>query len=66
MSINITFAVSNLCLKELPLDELLMGVALLLLEAPAAQQSSLLSLGKYTLKWMCLLLGKDEMSSPGH
>ncbi|XP_035531603.1 focadhesin [Morone saxatilis] len=32
------------CQQELPLDELLMGVALLLLEAPAAQQSSLLSL----------------------
>uniref|UniRef100_A0A3Q3XJJ0 Uncharacterized protein n=1 Tax=Mola mola TaxID=94237 RepID=A0A3Q3XJJ0_MOLML len=36
------------CLKlngdELPLDELVMGVALLLLKAPAAQQSSLLSL----------------------
>ncbi|KAM7365969.1 hypothetical protein PAMP_015444 [Pampus punctatissimus] len=30
--------------QELPLDELLMGVALLLLEAPAAQQTSLLSL----------------------
>uniref|UniRef100_A0A3B5A296 Focadhesin n=1 Tax=Stegastes partitus TaxID=144197 RepID=A0A3B5A296_9TELE len=33
-------------LSELPLDELMMGVALLLLEAPAAQQTSLLSLGK--------------------
>ncbi|XP_041635386.1 focadhesin [Cheilinus undulatus] len=32
------------CQQELPLDELLMGVALLLLEAPPAQQSSLLSL----------------------
>ncbi|KAE8278840.1 Focadhesin [Larimichthys crocea] len=32
------------CQQELPLDELLMGVALLLLEAPAAQQSDLLSL----------------------
>ncbi|KAM8747268.1 focadhesin [Acanthopagrus schlegelii] len=32
------------CQQELPLDELLMGVALLLLEAPAAQQSGLLSL----------------------
>ncbi|XP_074555425.1 focadhesin [Halichoeres trimaculatus] len=32
------------CKEELPLDELLMGVALLLLEAPPAQQSSLLSL----------------------
>ncbi|XP_077401098.1 focadhesin isoform X2 [Vanacampus margaritifer] len=32
------------CRQALPLDELLMGVALLLLEAPAAQQSSLLSL----------------------
>ncbi|CAJ1086531.1 focadhesin [Xyrichtys novacula] len=32
------------CKEELPLDELLVGVALLLLEAPAAQQSSLLSL----------------------
>ncbi|KAI3375862.1 hypothetical protein L3Q82_004137 [Scortum barcoo] len=32
------------CQQELPLDELLMGVALLLLEAPAAQQTSLLSL----------------------
>ncbi|XP_061768446.1 focadhesin isoform X2 [Nerophis ophidion] len=32
------------CKKELPLDELLMGVALLLSEAPAAQQSCLLSL----------------------
>lgn len=37
-------------LQELPLEELLMGVALLLLEAPASQQSSLLSLGKYPLK----------------
>ncbi|XP_044197607.1 focadhesin [Thunnus albacares] len=32
------------CQQELPLDELLMGVALLLLEAPAAQQTSLLNL----------------------
>ncbi|KAM9335629.1 focadhesin [Symphorus nematophorus] len=32
------------CKQELPLDELLMGVALLLLEAPAAQQSGLLTL----------------------
>lgn len=32
------------CQQELPLDELLMGVALLLLEAPAAQQTGLLSL----------------------
>ncbi|XP_019714030.1 focadhesin isoform X2 [Hippocampus comes] len=32
------------CRQELPFDELLMGVALLLFEAPAAQQSSLLSL----------------------
>ncbi|XP_054608420.1 focadhesin isoform X3 [Dunckerocampus dactyliophorus] len=32
------------CQQELPLDELLMGVALLLFEAPAAQQSCLLSL----------------------
>uniref|UniRef100_A0A8C4I042 Focadhesin n=1 Tax=Dicentrarchus labrax TaxID=13489 RepID=A0A8C4I042_DICLA len=32
------------CQQELPLDELLMGVALLLLEAPAGQQSGLLSL----------------------
>ncbi|XP_034532394.1 focadhesin [Notolabrus celidotus] len=32
------------CGQELPLDELLMGVALLLLEAPAVQQSSLLGL----------------------
>ncbi|KAM6894866.1 focadhesin isoform 1-T2 [Lycodopsis pacificus] len=30
--------------QELPLDELLMGVAMLLLEVPAAQQTSLLSL----------------------
>uniref|UniRef100_A0A3Q3KNU3 Focadhesin n=1 Tax=Mastacembelus armatus TaxID=205130 RepID=A0A3Q3KNU3_9TELE len=30
--------------QELPVDELMMGVALLLLEAPAAQQTSLLSL----------------------
>ncbi|XP_020499256.2 focadhesin [Labrus bergylta] len=34
----------SVCRQELPLDELLMGVALLLLEAPAEQQSSLLSL----------------------
>ncbi|KAM6909393.1 focadhesin [Xenentodon cancila] len=32
------------CQQELPLDELLMGAALLLLEAPAAQQSCLLRL----------------------
>ncbi|KAJ0055752.1 hypothetical protein NL108_011338 [Boleophthalmus pectinirostris] len=32
------------CQQEVPVDELMMGVALLLLEAPAAQQSSLLSL----------------------
>ncbi|XP_072232012.1 focadhesin isoform X2 [Leuresthes tenuis] len=32
------------CQQEVPLDELMLGVALLLLEAPAAQQSSLLSL----------------------
>ncbi|XP_023119509.2 focadhesin isoform X1 [Amphiprion ocellaris] len=32
------------CQQELPLDELMMAVALLLLEAPAAQQTSLLSL----------------------
>nr|XP_033465601.1 focadhesin [Epinephelus lanceolatus] len=32
------------CQQELPLDELLMGVALLLLEVPAAQQTSLLNL----------------------
>ncbi|XP_051911869.1 focadhesin isoform X2 [Hippocampus zosterae] len=32
------------CRQELPFDELLMGVALLLFEAPAAQQTSLLSL----------------------
>ncbi|XP_057711558.1 focadhesin isoform X2 [Corythoichthys intestinalis] len=32
------------CRQEVPLDELLIGVALLLFEAPAAQQSSLLSL----------------------
>ncbi|GAA6230680.1 focadhesin [Lates japonicus] len=32
------------CQQELPVDELMMGVALLLLEAPAAQQTSLLSL----------------------
>lgn len=32
------------CQQELPLDELMMGVALLLMEVPAAQQSSLLSL----------------------
>ncbi|XP_041840691.1 focadhesin isoform X2 [Melanotaenia boesemani] len=31
------------CQKDLPLDELMIGVALLLLEAPAAQQSSLLN-----------------------
>lgn len=37
------------CLQALPLDELLMGVAMLLLEGPAAQQSSLLSLGKNLL-----------------
>ena len=38
--------INAVCLQELPLDELLMGVALLLLEAPAAQQTSLLNLGK--------------------
>ncbi|XP_071334354.1 focadhesin [Trachinotus anak] len=32
------------CQQELPVDELMMGVALLLLEAPAAQQTSLLNL----------------------
>ncbi|XP_034470972.1 focadhesin [Hippoglossus hippoglossus] len=32
------------CQQELPVDELMMGVALLLLEAPAAQQTSLLTL----------------------
>ncbi|XP_029310314.1 focadhesin [Cottoperca gobio] len=32
------------CQQELPLDELLLGVALLLLEVPASQQTSLLSL----------------------
>ncbi|XP_026208775.1 focadhesin [Anabas testudineus] len=32
------------CQKELPVDELMMGVALLLLDAPAAQQTSLLRL----------------------
>ncbi|AWO95702.1 putative focadhesin isoform 2 [Scophthalmus maximus] len=32
------------CQQELPVDELMMGLALLLLEAPAAQQTSLLSL----------------------
>ncbi|XP_019955729.2 focadhesin isoform X1 [Paralichthys olivaceus] len=32
------------CQQELPVDELMMGVALLLLEAPAAQQTGLLSL----------------------
>nr|XP_046235770.1 focadhesin isoform X2 [Scatophagus argus]XP_046235771.1 focadhesin isoform X2 [Scatophagus argus] len=32
------------CQQELPLDELLMGVALLLLQAPASQQSDLLTL----------------------
>ncbi|KAK7910251.1 hypothetical protein WMY93_014935 [Mugilogobius chulae] len=32
------------CQQEVPVDELIMGIALLLLEAPAAQQSSLLSL----------------------
>ncbi|XP_051799781.1 focadhesin isoform X3 [Acanthochromis polyacanthus] len=32
------------CQQELPLDELMMAVALLLIEAPAAQQTSLLSL----------------------
>ncbi|XP_037614520.1 focadhesin [Sebastes umbrosus] len=32
------------CQQELPLDELLLGVAVLLLEVPAAQQTSLLSL----------------------
>ncbi|KAG7495749.1 focadhesin [Solea senegalensis] len=32
------------CQQELPVDELIMGVALLLLEAPAAQQTSLLNL----------------------
>ncbi|XP_061566446.1 focadhesin isoform X2 [Cololabis saira] len=32
------------CQQELPLDELVLGVALLLLEAPAAQQSCLLQL----------------------
>lgn len=33
-------------LQELPVDELIIGVALLLLEVPAAQQTSLLHLGK--------------------
>ncbi|XP_076581516.1 focadhesin [Chaetodon auriga] len=32
------------CQQELPLDELVMGVALLMLEAPAAQQTGLLTL----------------------
>ncbi|XP_045921800.1 focadhesin [Micropterus dolomieu] len=44
------------CQQGLPLDELLMGVALLLLEAPAAQQTSLLSLA------LSLLPGQAELS----
>lgn len=32
--------------QDLPVDELVMGMAFLLLEAPSAQQSQLLSLGK--------------------
>ncbi|KAF7207334.1 focadhesin [Nothobranchius furzeri] len=35
---------SPACKQDLPVDELMMGIALLLLEAPAAQQSCLLSL----------------------
>ncbi|XP_077445781.1 focadhesin isoform X2 [Stigmatopora argus] len=45
------------CREELPLNELLMGVALLLFEAPAAQQSSLLSL-------VSILLPEDSELSP--
>ncbi|XP_070785778.1 focadhesin [Enoplosus armatus] len=44
------------CQQGLPLDELLMGVALLLLEAPAAQQTGLLSLA--------LSLVPDQAESP--
>uniref|UniRef100_A0A673AN39 Focadhesin n=1 Tax=Sphaeramia orbicularis TaxID=375764 RepID=A0A673AN39_9TELE len=41
------------CQQELPLDELMMGVALLLMEAPVDQQSSLLSLA--------LILAPEQM-----
>ncbi|XP_037537542.1 focadhesin [Nematolebias whitei] len=45
------------CQQDLPADELMMGVALLLLEAPAAQQSNLLSLA------LSLVPEQDELSS---
>ncbi|XP_037832377.1 focadhesin isoform X2 [Kryptolebias marmoratus] len=44
------------CRQDLPVDELTLGVALLLLEAPAAQQSSLLSLA------LTLVPEQDELS----
>nr|XP_020450551.1 focadhesin [Monopterus albus]XP_020450552.1 focadhesin [Monopterus albus]XP_020450553.1 focadhesin [Monopterus albus]XP_020450554.1 focadhesin [Monopterus albus]XP_020450555.1 focadhesin [Monopterus albus]XP_020450556.1 focadhesin [Monopterus albus] len=42
--LNLIQQLAPACQQELPVDELMMGVALLLLEAPAAQQTSLLSL----------------------
>ncbi|XP_077597799.1 focadhesin [Stigmatopora nigra] len=45
------------CREELPLNELLMGVALLLFEAPAPQQSCLLGL-------VSILLPEDSQLSP--
>ncbi|XP_037335022.2 focadhesin [Pungitius pungitius] len=42
--LNVLQRVLPTCHQELPLDEMLMGVAMLLLEVPAAQQTSLLSL----------------------
>uniref|UniRef100_A0A3Q2XY33 Focadhesin n=1 Tax=Hippocampus comes TaxID=109280 RepID=A0A3Q2XY33_HIPCM len=47
-------------MPELPFDELLMGVALLLFEAPAAQQSSLLSLVLPVLQ----LLSCSDLTEP--
>uniref|UniRef100_A0A3Q3R8V0 Uncharacterized protein n=1 Tax=Monopterus albus TaxID=43700 RepID=A0A3Q3R8V0_MONAL len=47
--LNLIQQLAPACQQELPVDELMMGVALLLLEAPAAQQTSLLSLGKCTI-----------------
>ncbi|XP_059210534.1 focadhesin [Centropristis striata] len=44
------------CQQELPLDELLMGVAMLLLKVPAAQQTSLLSLA------LSLVPEQDELA----
>ncbi|KAM9833274.1 focadhesin isoform 2-T2 [Syngnathus typhle] len=46
------------CRQKLPLDEMLMAVALLLFEAPAAQQSSLLSLA--------LTLAPEHTTEPSH